>query len=118
MTPNQNFDLKTNLSVLVHLVVGELDLLEGDDLLAKLFTGIRRIRVRIESSRWGRVSLSGHQPGGAVIGVAVPLVVAGDDVQEDPVLQVRPEICKTCPDCRKHPPAPQKEEKNRKIFYY
>ncbi len=98
----------TNLSILVHLVVGELHLLKGDDLLAKLFSGVRSIRVRIEPVRWGWVSLSGDQPGGPVIGVAVPLVVTGHDVQEDPVLHVRPQVGETASDSGEHSPANQK----------
>jgi hypothetical protein len=33
------------VSVLVHVVVGELDLLEGDDLLAQLLPAEGRVRV-------------------------------------------------------------------------
>ncbi len=52
----------TYLAVLVHLVVGELDLLEGDDLLPKLIARVRRIGVDVESMGRGRIRLPGHQP--------------------------------------------------------
>ena len=54
---------------LVHLVVGELDLLEADDLLGELVPGEGGVRVGVVPVRRGRVSLASHQPAGAVIGV-------------------------------------------------
>ena len=94
--------INTDLSVLIHLIVGELDFLEGDDLLAKLLSCVRSIRVRIEPVGWRRVSLSGNQPRGPMVGIAVPLVVAGHDVQEDPVLHVRPQVGEAASDGGKH----------------
>lgn len=40
--------LYTNLSVLIHLVVGQLDLLERNDLLPQLLTRKRRVRVGVD----------------------------------------------------------------------
>ena len=54
---------------LVHLVVGELDLLEADDLLGELVPGEGGVGVGVEPVRRGRVRLACHQPAGAVIGV-------------------------------------------------
>ena len=54
---------------LVHLVVGELDLLEADDLLGELVPGEGGVGVGVEPVRRGRVRLARHQPAGAVIGV-------------------------------------------------
>lgn len=51
-----------------------------------------------------RVRLASHQPGGPVVGVAVPLVVHGDDVHQDYVLGLRIHARKRHPDGRKHPP--------------
>lgn len=51
-----------------------------------------------------RVRLASHQPGGPVVGVAVSLVVHGDDVHQDYVLGLRIHARKRHPDGRKHPP--------------
>ena len=95
---------QTDLAVLVQLVVGQLDLLEGDDLLPQLFSCVWRVRVIVEPMGRGRVSLARHQPRGPVVGVAVPLVVAWHNVEEDPVLSVRPQVLKAASDSGKHPP--------------
>ena len=58
-----------NVNHLVHLVVGELDLLEADDLLGELVPGEGGVRVGVVSVRGRRVTLSRHQPAGAVVGV-------------------------------------------------
>ena len=57
------------IDYLVHLIVGELDLLEADDLLGELVPGEGGVRVGVEAVRRGRVTLASHQPTGAVIGV-------------------------------------------------
>ena len=54
---------------LVHFIVGELDLLEADDLLGELVPGEGGVRVGVKPVRRGRVTLASHQPAGAVIGV-------------------------------------------------
>jgi hypothetical protein len=48
--------------MLVHLVVGELDFLKGDDLLPELLAGEGRIGVHIKATRGGRVGFTGHEP--------------------------------------------------------
>ena len=93
---------RTYLSSLVHLVVGELDLLKGDDLLAELVTSIWSVWVDIEPVRRRWVSLAGNEPGGSVVGVAVALVVAGDNVEEDPVLHVGVQVLEAAPDRGEH----------------
>ena len=95
---------ETDLAVLVQLVVGQLDLLKGDDLLPQLLACVRRVRVVVEPVGRGWVGLARHQPRGPVVGIAVPLVVAGHNVEEDPVLSVRPQIGKAASDSGKHPP--------------
>ncbi len=105
-----------HLSILVQLVVGQLDLLEGHDLLPQLLPGVGTVRMWIQPPRRGRVGLAGHQPRGAVVGVAVALVVAGNNVQHDVVLAVRPEIREAASDSRKHPPA-KNESRSGKIRY-
>lgn len=52
----------------------------------------------------GRVGLAGHQPGGAVVGVPVPLVVHRDDVHQHDVLGVLIHPGERDPDGGKHPP--------------
>jgi len=42
-----------------------------------------------------------------MVGVAVPLVVAGHDVQEDPVLHVRPQVGEAASDGGEHSPGKQ-----------
>lgn len=61
----------TYVAVLVHLVVGELHFLEGDDLLLELVAGVGRVGVGVEAVGRRRVSLASHQPGRPVIGVPV-----------------------------------------------
>ena len=101
----------SHLSGLVHFVVRQLDFLKGDDLLPQLLARVGSVRVRVESVRRGWVGLARHQPRGSVVGIAVPLVVAGHDVEEDPVLSVRPQIGKAASDSGKHPPEKECREK-------
>ena len=70
------------LSAVVALVVGDLDLLEAGDLLPQLVQAEGAVRVGVETVGRGGVRLARHQPLGAVVGVAVPLVVRGHDVQQ------------------------------------
>ena len=70
------------LSAVVALVVGDLDLLEAGDLLPQLVQAEGAVRVWVETVGRGGVRLASHQPLGAVVGVAVPLVVRGHDVQQ------------------------------------
>ncbi|MPC26408.1 hypothetical protein E2C01_019546 [Portunus trituberculatus] len=55
----------------VHLVVGKLEFLEGDNLLLKLVPGVGRVGVGVEAVRRRRVSLARHQPRRPVIRVPV-----------------------------------------------
>ncbi len=98
----------TDLSVLVQLIVCQLDLLKGDDLLPQLLASVGCVGMGVEPVRRGGVSLASHQPGRPVVGVAVALVVAGHDVQEHPVLSVWPQILKAASDSGKHPPVERK----------
>lgn len=51
-----------------------------------------------------RVGLSGHQPGRAVVGVPVPLIIYWDDVHQHDVLRVLVHAGERDPDGREHPP--------------
>lgn len=79
----------THMSVPVHVVVGELDFLEGDDLLSELLTRERRVRMDVEPCRCRRIRLSGHQPAAPVICVPIPLIVDRHDVHQNGVSAVR-----------------------------
>ena len=61
-----------------------------------------------------RVSLAGHQPGGAVISVPVPLVVHRDDVHQHDVFRVLVHSGERDPDGGKHPP----DDHRAKYYYY
>ena len=50
------------LAIFVHLIVGELDLLEGDDLLPELIPGVGSVGVDVEAVGWGRICLPSYQP--------------------------------------------------------
>lgn len=93
------------MSVLVHLVVGELDLLEWHDLLAQLIARERRVGVCVQPVRGGWVCLAGHQPRRPVVRVTVTLVVHRHDVHEYGVPLVCPQPRERHPDGREHPPA-------------
>ncbi len=99
-----------HLAILIQLVVGQLDLLEGDDLLPQLLPGVGRVRVGVQPPGWRRIRLARHQPRGAVVGVAVALVVARHNVQDDVVLEVRIQVDEAGPDGGEHPPARNKED--------
>ena len=105
---------------LVHLIVGELDLLEADDLLGELVPGEGGVRVGIKPVRRGRVTFASHQPAGAVIGVPetrgvisdvrdesgcqpVSLVVTRDDVQQHEVAAPVRNVAEADPHSREHP---------------
>ncbi len=108
--------LFTYLAVLIHLVVGELDLLEGDDLLPQLLPGVRGVWVWVEAARWGRVCLASDQPGGAVVGVAVALIVAGHNVQDDMVFEVWVQVDEAGPDSGEHPPVAKWKDRNMNTY--
>ena len=57
------------LPILVQLVVGELDLLEGHNLLGELVSSEGTVGVTVEAVRWRRVALASNQPAGPVVGI-------------------------------------------------
>ena len=66
------------MAVFVHLVVGKLKFLEGDNLLLELVSGVGRVWVGVEAVRRRRVSLARHQPRGPVIRVPVESKAGGE----------------------------------------
>jgi len=77
------------MSMLVQLVVGELELLERHHLLGQVVAAERRVGMGAEAVGHGRVGLAGHQPRRAVVGVAVALAVHRHHVHQHVVLGVR-----------------------------
>ena len=75
------------MSVLVEVVVGEFDLLEGDVVLHPLRARRRRVRVDEVAAGHLRLALPGHGP--LLAGVLVPAVVGQGEVEEDKVLLLR-----------------------------
>ena len=56
------YEFDTYKAVLVRDVVGQLQLVEGDDLLHPLLPGRRAVRVDVHSLRHLRVSLASYHP--------------------------------------------------------
>jgi len=98
--------VEDQLAGVVRLVVRDLHLLKADHLFPQLFSGEGTVRMRMQPVGGRRVRLARHQPGGAVVGVPVPLVVTRHNVQEhevlDPRLVVQPR--KAAAHRREHPP--------------
>jgi len=96
------------VSVLVDVVVGQLEFLEGQRLSSQLATGQRRVRVPVDLAagvRW--VRFTGDHPRRPVIGVAVALAVDWDDVEKNGVFGIGVDRCsgEAHPQCREHAPA-------------
>lgn len=68
-----------HVAVFIQQVVGQLELVEGDDLLHPLGPLGRRVRVVVDTARRGGVCLPGHQPGRAVEGIPGPRGGRGHD---------------------------------------
>lgn len=92
------------MPVPVHVVVGEFDLLEGDNLLAQLLASKRRVRVDVEPGGSRGIGLARHEPAAPVIGVAITFLVHGDDVHQHRITALRPKAIERYPARRKHPP--------------
>jgi len=89
--------------VFVGDVIGQLELVERDDLAHPLFASQRRVRVDVHALRHLRVSLAGHHPPRVVELVAA--VVDGDDVDQHDVLGALVEARNFDLERRKHAPA-------------
>ena len=75
-----------------------------------MFAGVGRIRGGIQPV-WGRrVRFTRYQPRRSMICVAVPLVVAGHDIQQDMVLHVWVQVLKPGPDDWEHTPKENKTD--------
>lgn len=90
------------LTVLVHVVVRQFHLFEGDNLFSQLLAGKGRVRVRVKSRGCRRVRFAGHQPAATVIGVSVSFVVERHDVHQHRVMALGFEPAKGYPASREH----------------
>ena len=106
-------ELSTYMSVLVQVVVGELQLVEGDRLLEPVGAGSRAVRVDVEAAGHVRLGLARHHPLGVVVLVAA--VIQRHDVHEQDVLGVRVQPLQAHLQGREHPPA---SRKCRIIIYF
>ena len=109
---------KTYMSVIVHFVVGQLDFVEADNLFHPLCTSARRLGLHVDSRSDGkRVGLACHQPGRAMVGIAITPVIDWDDVQVEGVLWGRVEVAEANTEAREHSPAKhtQKEKRTEKF---
>ena len=77
------------MPVVVQEVVGELELVEADDLLHPLGAFGGGIRMDVDPTRHVGVRLARHHPGGRVEGVPVALVVHRHEVHHDHVVRQR-----------------------------
>lgn len=93
------------MSMFVHFVIGKFDFFKRNHLLPKLFSRIRRVWVRVYSTRCWRVSFSGNQPGWSMVRVPVPLIIYRNYVDQYRVPLFRTNARKRDPYCWKHPPA-------------
>lgn len=78
---------QTYVSVLVKVIIGQLELVEGHRLFEPVGTGSGAVRVDVEAAGHVRLGLSGDDPLGVVVLVAA--VVQWHDVHEQDVLGVR-----------------------------
>ena len=95
--------LDAYVSVLVEVVVGELEFVEGQRLFHPVRAAGRRVRVDVESPGHVRLGLAGRHPLRVVILVAA--VVERDHVHQQDVLGARVQALQRHLERRKHPPA-------------
>lgn len=90
------------MSGFVHFIVGQLDFLERDHLLAQLFASERGVRMQVESRRTRRIGLAAGLPGALVVRVPVAFVVDRYDVEKHQIPSVRFDAGERHFDGRKH----------------
>lgn len=98
------------LTVLIHVVVRQFHLLEGDNLLPQLLAGERGVGMHVKPRRCRRIRFASFQPATTMIGVSIPLVVDRYDVHQDGVTAVRFKSAEGHPARRKHSPVKKKKE--------
>lgn len=70
----------------VEEIVGQLQLIEGDDLLHPLDAFGWRVWMDVNTSRHLRIGLSSNDPAGVVEAVAISFVVTSDEVDHQHVV--------------------------------
>lgn len=93
----------SHLTVLVHVVVRQFHLLEGNNLFSQLFASKRRVRMRVKSRGCRRICFAGYQPAATMISISVSLVVERHDVHQHRIMTLSLESTKGYPTGRKHP---------------
>jgi hypothetical protein len=89
-----------------------------DDLLAQLLPAEGRVRVDVEARRCRGIGLARDQPGALVIGVAVALVVHGDDVHQHRVQAVVLQAAEGDTTGREHAPAKDKKRTSQVNYLF
>ena len=95
----------TYVAVVVQLVVGQLELVKGDDLFGPLGAFGRRVRMNVDPRRRVGVRFARHHPAGAVEGVSVPLVVHGHEIHHEHVVGIGVQAKEAHLESWEHPPA-------------
>jgi len=74
------FKWSSYLTVLIHVVICQLDFLERDDLFPQLLTGEGWVGMNVKSHGRRRIRFTSLEPTTSMIGVSIPLVVDRHDV--------------------------------------
>ena len=98
-------DTLTYMAILIQLIVGELQLVKGDDLLHPLSTLGRGVRVDMDPWRTVGVCLARHHPAARVEGVPVALVIHGHKVHDQHVVLHGVQAKESHLEGGEHPPA-------------
>ena len=105
------------MSVIIHLMVGQLQLVETNNLLHPVCASGRRIWVNMDPGRRGRVCLPGHDPVGGVEGITVALVVHGGEVHHQHVVLQGVHPVQADLVGREHPPAAEDKKRSQTFFF-
>ena len=100
------------MSVLVQVVVGQLELVEGDHLLHPDCPGGRRVGVDVEPAGHVGFCFTGHHPFRVVVLVAG--VVHGYNVHEENVLGILLQPRDAATKGREHPPREREKDVGRR----
>lgn len=76
----------TYVPIVVELIVGEFQLIEGDRLLHPVSSARGAVRVYVNPRGRNRIGSAGNHPSAAVESVSVPLVVAGYEIHDEEVI--------------------------------
>jgi len=71
----------------------------------------------VEAGGCGWVSLPRNEPGRSVVGIAIALVVHGNNVKENGVLLVGIQAREGSPDCWEHPPVNTQKMNQKHVIF-